>query len=73
MTGNFFSRDTTRREYERMRRVARFWAAYDAPPDRWPPDYAGEFWELFAPAGPYPATPLADRLNDYANAKEIPY
>ena len=70
---NFFNRRTKRREYERMRRIARFWRVYDAPPDHWPPAFYSEFWNWFRPAAPYPAEPLAVRLNEYSANKDIPY
>lgn len=70
---NFFNRRTKRREYERMRRIARFWRVYDAPPDDWPPAFYSEFWDWFRPAGPYPAAPLAVRLDEHSAAKDIPY
>ena len=54
-----------------MRRIARFWAVYNEPEFRFPPDFVCEFWDLFSAPGP--GRDLAYRLNDYKNGKDIPY
>jgi hypothetical protein len=70
---NFFNRRTTRKKYERMRRIARFWSVYPCSDDDSPPDFYSEFWDWFSPARPYPAEPLKVRLSEFSGAKDIPF
>lgn len=70
-----FNHRTTRPEYERMRRIARFWRVHqpldsDVPYEH---HFCFDYWERFFPAGPYPAEPLNDRLNWYSSGKDIPF
>lgn len=69
---HFFTYETTRREYERMRRIARFWRVYH-PQDCWvqPPDFYSEFWQLFSPIRPANQDePLQKQADDF---DEIPF